>query len=147
MKQTTKSNETEAKNNNTPGKTGSKSKVIIAAVSLCLLLTAVLTAYFLLRPQPTEGMKTIYFEVVVDGDVVNAAETVTDALNLRQAMEEAGILSPDEGPMIYTVSGILADGSDGAWWIITKDGEWTDSVDDQLIKDGERYVITRTVFS
>ena len=119
----------------------------LAAALLCLIVFVLLTVYYFLRPQVTEGMKTVHFEVIVDGETVKTTHVRTDALYLRKALEEAGLVSPDEGMMILTVDGITADGSDGAWWIFTKNGEWLDyGADEQPIEDGEVYEITRTVF-
>ena len=127
-------------------KTNNK-KIIIAVIALCLVVALALTAYFLLIPRGVEGEKTITFEVIVDDELVTSVVINTDALYLRQALEEAGLVTPDEGSMIETVYGITADGTDGAWWIFTQNGQWLDfGADDQPIKDGEVYELTHTIF-
>ena len=125
----------------------SNKQIIIAAIALCLVIAVALTAYFLLIPRGVEGEKTITFEVIVDEELITTVTIDTHALYLRQALEEAGLVTPDEDSMIQTVYGITADGTDGAWWIFTQNGDWLDfGADDQPIKDGEVYEITRTVF-
>ena len=133
-------------NQNETGK-NRKLKAILPVALLLILVAALLLIFFVLRPQATEGAKEIRIEVIVNGEVVRDVRLNTDALYLRQALEEAGLISPDEPSMITTVNGIVADGSDGAWWIFTSNGEWLNfGADEQPIEDGDVYEITRSVF-
>jgi hypothetical protein len=44
------------------------------------------------------------------------------------------------------VNGVIADKAQNKYWMITKDGDWTDSVDKVQLADGDTYVITLTQY-
>ncbi|MDR1130989.1 MAG: DUF4430 domain-containing protein [Oscillospiraceae bacterium] len=128
-------------------KNGKKGVVAIAA--LLLAAAALLAAYLLLRQKPAEGAKAIQLEVVlVDGSSETHA-LKTDALYLREVLEENGLVSGDEsafGLFVTTVDGVTADDGNQEWWCFTKDGEQLmTGVDDTPVADGDHFEATLTV--
>ena len=73
----------------------------------------------------------------------------TEALNLREALEQENLVQGDEseyGLFVTTVDGETVDGSKMEWWCFTKGGEMMmTGVDDTLIADGDHYEIVFTV--
>lgn len=97
----------------------------------------------------TEEVKNITFTVVhKDGSKADFPISTT-ATNLRQALEEEGLISGEEssyGLFVTTVDGETADDSKEEWWCLTKGGEmWNYGVDDTEIQDGDAFEFTLTV--
>ena len=128
-----------------------KKKQTLALVGFFVLLLAALLLWLVLRPSPTDGMKTIMLEIVHGDGSRKTVSITTGAENLRGALEQVdGLIGGEEGPygiMVDTVDAETADWSrDQSWWCLTKDGEWMDTgVDDTVIADGEHYEFTYTV--
>jgi hypothetical protein len=129
---------TEAKNTKT-------TKIIIAIIILCALIATALAAYFILRPQPIVGDKTIHVEVFVDDVIVRTVTIHTDALYLRGALDEISLIDGDEsayGFMITTVNGRRANDDNMEWWSITVNGDFAMyGVDELPIEDGDMFEI------
>ncbi|MBR5342490.1 MAG: DUF4430 domain-containing protein [Oscillospiraceae bacterium] len=74
---------------------------------------------------------------------------VTDALNLRGALEQEDLIQGDEseyGLYVTAVDGEAADAGNQEWWCFNKGGEMLmTGVDDTLIADGDHYEIVFTV--
>ena len=117
------------------------SKAIIAIVALCVLVAAVLMAYHYLRPQTVEGSKTIQVRVIVDGETVTTLEIKTDALYLKQALDEKQLIDGNDsgfGFWVTSVNGITADDGNQEWWSLYKNGEFSGTgVDATPIEDGD----------
>ena len=73
----------------------------------------------------------------------------TEALNLREALEQENLVQGDEseyGLFVTTVDGEGTDSDKQEWWCFTKGGEMMmTGVDDTLIADGDHYEIVFTV--
>ncbi|MDR0292948.1 MAG: DUF4430 domain-containing protein [Oscillospiraceae bacterium] len=125
-------------------------KLIIAAVAVLLCLAVIFTAVWLLTKQkPVEGEKDLHIDVVVGSETVRTLDFHTDALYLRQALEEQNLIGGEEtslGLKVMTVNGRTADESKQEWWCITKGGEWLNAgVDETPVEDGDRFELTLTV--
>ena len=123
------------------------SRYIIASLLLILLVTALLLARSFLRPaEVSPGQKSINVTVVHSDGIKNVFSFSTDAANLRKPLENAGLISGEEGPFgiyITCVDGECADETKQQWWCITKDGQETAvGADSIMIADGDRYELT-----
>ena len=95
-----------------------------------------------------DGAKTVAVKVVADGQSITLT-IKTDRSTLREAMDEHGLLTGEDGPYglyIESVNGIVVKIEDGGyWWGITKAGAATPTgVDGITIADGEQYELTKT---
>ncbi len=103
-----------------------QTKIIIAVVvALALLAGAFATVWFLTRPEPETGAKALHIDIVADGETT-PLDFRTDALYLRQALEEQALIKGEEstyGLMVKTVNGRTADEAQQEWWCFTKGGE------------------------
>ena len=123
-------------------------KTVIAIVSIVVIVAALLTAYFVTRPAPVEGGKTVtveikYDEVDKEVKITTSAETLADALREKNLIEGS---ESEYGLFITGVDGRTADDSKQEWWSITKNGEMTPTgADTTMIADGEHYELTLMV--
>lgn len=93
--------------------------------------------------------KEITFQVV-HGDGSTKDFTIsTTASNLREALEQEGLIAGEEssyGLFVKTVDGETVDDANQEWWCLTKGGEmWNYGVDDTEISDGDAFEFTFTV--
>ena len=123
-------------------------KTITAIVAIVALVAVLLTVYFVTRPSPVAGGKTITVEIKYD-EVDKEVKITTDAETLADALREKNLIEGSEseyGLYITGVDGRTADDSKQEWWSITKDGEMTPTgADTTMIADGEHYEATLTV--
>lgn len=127
----------------------SKTKKILAAVGLLVLVAAMVTAYFCLRPEAQLGSKTVGL-TVTHGDGSVAEFTMrTDAETLGDALDEIDLIVGEEGPygiFVLAVDGESVDSAKEEWWCFTKGGEMLmTGLDDTMIADGEQYEAVFTV--
>lgn len=92
---------------------------------------------------------TITLEVIApDGTSKEHTVSTDSSKNLREALEDAGLISGEEGPYglyVKVVDGVTADYDvDGSWWSLTKDGELCSGVDSTTIADGDHFEFTYT---
>lgn len=127
-------------------------KIGIGIAVLVVLIAAALIIYFVAKPKPTQGAKTVTIEVVDDQGKSKAYEVHTDAEYLKQAMEEAEGLTfegteSEYGMMVATVNGVTADyNADGAYWAFFLGDNYCEyGIDSQPINDGEHYRIAYTI--
>ena len=116
------------------------------------------------QPEPTEApaegesaepAKAEADEVTITVSVTHADGSekefviTTEALNLREALEQENLVQGDEseyGLFVTTVDGEGTDSDKQEWWCFTKGGEMMmTGVDDTLIADGDHYEIVFTV--
>ena len=64
-------------------------KALVAVGILVVVLAAMAAVFFIFRPKPAEGSKSITIEVINSANESKMYELNTDAEYLRQAMEEA----------------------------------------------------------
>ena len=94
------------------------------------------------------GAKTVEVEIKAENQSITFT-LETDKETLSEALEEHDLISGTEsqwGLTLETVNGMYANADDGYWWIITKDGEWTDAIDAVTIADGDHYEFTYTKY-
>lgn len=94
------------------------------------------------------SVKNITLQVVHRDESVKDFEIATDKENLRQALEDEGLIAGEEsefGLFVKTVDGEMADDSKQEWWCLTKGGEtWNNGVDSTEIADGDAFEFTLT---
>ena len=126
-----------------------RAKVTVALlVSFCLLIAAAGILWHVTRPQGVEGEKSIVVSVVRGEDT--AVHTLrTDALFLRGALEENGLIEGDETPFglfVKTVGGYTVNEAAMEWWNFAVNGEdLMVGVDEAVIHDGDAVTITLMV--
>ena len=93
-------------------------------------------------------MKNIRLNVIVNDNGTETFDITTDAENLREALEQEGLIAGDEsdfGLFVTSVNGITADAEKKEWWCLTKDGEmWSYGVDTTELSDGDVFDFTLT---
>lgn len=128
-----------------------KTKKIIGIALVIVLAVAMIFAYVNFREQTAEGNKTVTIEVTAQNKAVTTYTVNTDALYLKEVMEEADGLtfSGTEGPygvMITEVNGEVADyNTNGAYWAFYVNGEYCNyGIDEQSVEDGDVFGIVYT---
>lgn len=126
----------------------SNKKIWLAAAALVVAVAVLLGVYFVTRPAPQQGGKTIAVQVVLlDGE--SSDYTIqTDEEYLRGALESIDLIEGSEseyGLFVTTVNGVTVDDSKQQWWCFTQDGEMLmTGVDTTPIADGDHFEITLT---
>ncbi len=88
------------------------------------------------------AVKRIRLEIIENGNET-VKEVETTKTTLLALLEELDLVEGSMGEYGYLVSainGVEADMDNNVWWMIYKDGAWTDSLNKQKIADGETYV-------
>ena len=132
-------------------------KKFISSISILLALTLMLLSAFSLAScsgndeNGEESGKpiTITLEVIgPDGSSKEHSISTDTSKNLRQALENAGLISGEEGAYglyVKVVDGITADYDvDGSYWSLTKNGVLCSGVDSTEIADGDHFEFTYT---
>lgn len=127
-------------------KTKQNKILLLAAAVLVIAMAAFFLVHGIFATAPTGGAKTIAIEVVDNEQLSTSYELHTDALYLRQALEETEGLtfSGTEGSyglMIETINDCTADwDKDHAWWSIYVNGELANyGIDQQPVNDGDTF--------
>ena len=126
----------------------SNKNIGLAAAALVAAVAVLLGVYFVTRPAPQQGGKTIAVQVVLlDGE--SSDYTIqTDEEYLRGALESIDLIEGSEseyGLFVTTVNGVTVDDSKQQWWCFTQDGEMLmTGVDTTPIADGDHFEITLT---
>ena len=128
-----------------------KTKGLLAAMILVVLIAAAAVCYAVFAPKPVEGAKSVTIEVVDDAGESTVYDVQTDAEFLRQVMEEAEGLTfsgaeSEYGLMVDTVNGVTASYEEnGAYWSFYVDGEYCNyGIDTQPVEDGQAFEIVYT---
>lgn len=128
-----------------------KVKITIAVICVVLLVAALATVYVMFGEKTVQGEKDITITVIDSKKNSTLYELSTDALYLRQAMEEAKGLefSGDEseyGMMVTTVNGEFAEyNANGAYWGFNVNGSYCNNgIDTQPVNDGDAFEIVYT---
>ncbi len=126
-------------------------KKTLGVIALFAVIAALLTVYFIFKPQPTEGLKTVSVEVIMSDGQGEIYETCTSALYLRQVLDEIDGITYGEtvngfGPMVTEVCGERAVYElDGAYWAFYVNGEYCNyGISDQPVNDGDEFKIEYT---
>ena len=128
---------------------GSK-KTAAAVAALAAAAILMLGLWYVNRPQPQTGAKTVAVEVV-HADASSKEFTYrTCAQYLGELLLDEKLAEGDQGPyglFITTVDGETAQNSLRQWWCITKGGEKVDTgVDATPIADGDHFELTMSTY-
>lgn len=142
---------THRKPRNIMGKTKQNKTLLLAVAVLVIAMAAFFMVHAVFAPTAAEGAKAVTIEVIDNEEASTSYELHTDALYLRQALEEAEGLtfSGTEGSyglMIETVNDCTADwDKDHAWWSVYVNGELANyGVDQQPVNDGDVFRLQYT---
>lgn len=139
-------------NSQTAPKKG-KGKLIAAICALVVLVGLFITMWAVFGPKTTEGAKEVSLSVVDDAGKTTTYETNTDALVLKEVMDELaddgltyGGSESEYGLMIDTVNGLRADYTlDGAYWSFYVNDEYCNyGISEQPVNDGDTFSIIYT---
>ena len=123
-------------------------KIWLAVAALVVAVAVVLGIYFVTRPAPQQGGKTITVQVVLLEGEPSDFTIQTDEEYLRGALESIDLIEGSEseyGLFVTTVNGVTVDDSKQQWWCFTQDGEMLmTGVDTTPIADGDHFEITLT---
>ena len=126
----------------------SNKKIWLAAAALVAAVAVLLGVYFVTRPAPQQGGKTITVQVVLLEGEPSDFTIQTDEEYLRGALESIDLIEGSEseyGLFVTTVNGVTVDDSKQQWWCFTQDGEMLmTGVDTTPIADGDHFEITLT---
>lgn len=126
----------------------SNKKIWLAAAALVVAVAVVMGIYFVTRPAPQQGGKTITVQVVLLEGEPSDFTIQTDEEYLRGALESIDLIEGSEseyGLFVTTVNGVTVDDSKQQWWCFTQDGEMLmTGVDTTPIADGDHFEITLT---
>ena len=126
----------------------SNNKIWLAVAALVVAVAVVLGIYFVTRPAPQQGGKTITVQVVLLEGEPSDFTIQTDEEYLRGALESIDLIEGSEseyGLFVTTVNGVTVDDSKQQWWCFTQDGEMLmTGVDTTPIADGDHFEITLT---
>ena len=116
--------------------------LILAAIAV-LLVIALVVCMNVLKVNTTEGSKAITVQVTHTDGTEKELRLRTDAEYLWGALEPTGLFSGEEGSyglMLDTIDGELADGAEGAYWMFTVNGEYSNyGVSEAPVADGDVY--------
>lgn len=126
----------------------SNKKIWLAVAALVVAVAVLLGVYFVTRPAPQQGGKTIAVQVVLLEGEPSDYTIQTDEEYLRGALESIDLIEGSEseyGLFVTTVNGVTVDDSKQQWWCFTQDGEMLmTGVDTTPIADGDHFEITLT---
>ena len=126
----------------------SNKKIWLAVAALVVAVAVVLGIYFVTRPAPQQGGKTITVQVVLLEGEPSDFTIQTDEEYLLGALESIDLIEGSEseyGLFVTTVNGVTVDDSKQQWWCFTQDGEMLmTGVDTTPIADGDHFEITLT---
>ena len=109
--------------------------------------------FFIFRPKPAEGSKSITIEVINSAGESKMYELKTDAEYLRQAMEEAKGLEfsgteSEFGLTLEIVNGEDTDFNNGSYWgLYVNDDYCNYGIDSQPVYDGDDFRIVYTIYT
>ena len=126
-------------------------KKIVGIIAIIVVIAALAGIYLAFREQPTEGLKVVSVEVIDSKGQSEIYETSTDALYLREVLDEIEGITYGEtvngfGPMVTEVCGERAVYEEnGAYWAFYVNGEYCSyGISDQPVNDGDLFRIEYT---
>ena len=126
-----------------------KKKIILGLSVLLALVVAMALLWNNFREKPVEGSKSVIIEVVNSDKQSVKYEIKTDALYLKEAMEDAkkdGLTYEVEDGMVIIVNGERAEYTeDNAYWAFYVNGGYCNyGIDEQPVKNGDVFKIEYT---
>lgn len=131
----------------------SNKKVILSVAILAVVIVAMAAVFFIFRPKPAEGSKSITIEVINSAKESKMYELKTDAEYLRQAMEEAKGLEfsgteSEFGLTVETINGEDTDFNNGSYWAFYVNDDYCNyGIDSQPVYDGDDFRIVYTIYT
>ena len=124
-------------------------KTIIAILAAVLAVALLATAYFLLRPQTQEGMKSFTLTIVHKDGTSKDMNMKTDAEFLGAYLEEEGIIKGEEGQYGLYIKEVDGEKAvyeeDNAYWAFYEGEEYASKgIDLTPITDGAVYRLVYT---
>ena len=124
----------------------SKKGVIIGVIALVVVVAVLAIVYSQMKPQTTEGSKSIQVQVVYEDETSKTFDYQTNEEYLGAVLLSENLIAGSEseyGFFMTTVDGVTADDATQQWWSLTKGGEMSvTSVDATPIEDGDVYELT-----
>lgn len=121
-------------------------KVFLTTLGLFGVSVLLLFLFFNRTNPATKGDKEITILVVIPDQEDKEFKFSTDAITLRQALDEQKLINGNEsqyGYFITEVDGIKVDDKKSEWWSITKNGEYIEyGVNMINIQDKDQYELT-----
>lgn len=121
-------------------------KIFLGTLGLFLVTVLLLYVFFNRDNKSSVGSKEIVIKVIVPDEEVQVFTLSTDAITLRQALDEENLIrgTGDTGSFFITeVNKRRAEDSKQEWWSITKGGEYIEfGVDMINIQDKDQYELT-----
>ncbi|NLK03061.1 MAG: DUF4430 domain-containing protein [Clostridiales bacterium] len=121
-------------------------KVFLTTLGLFGVSVLLLFLFFNRTNPATKGDKEITILVVIPDEEDKEFKFSTDAITLRQALDEQKLINGKEsqyGYFITEVDGIKVDDKKSEWWSITKNGEYIEyGVSMINIQDKDQYELT-----
>ncbi len=120
---------------------------ITSVIAVLALVVALLLVWRNFGQTAEEGLKTVTIEIVNKSGVSQSVTLETEALYLRQAMEEAGVEFRAVDGMIMVLNGQQADYTvDQSYWAIYVNGEYANyGIDTQPVSGGDAYRFVYTI--
>ena len=126
-------------------------KKVVGIITIIVVIAVLAGIYLAFREQPTEGLKVVSVEVIDSKGQSEIYETSTDALYLREVLDEIEGITYGEtvngfGPMVTEVCGERAVYEEnGAYWAFYVNGEYCNyGISDQPVNDGDLFRIEYT---
>ncbi len=124
-------------------------KVQLFSLVLVLVFVVSLSACGQEEKNSLPAEKNITLEIVESDTVKTTKKVSTEKNTLLALLQEQNLVEGEMGEygfFVTAVNGVIADKAQNKYWMITKDGDWTDSVDKVQLADGDTYVITLTQY-
>ena len=126
-------------------------KHLFSILAVIAAIAVLCTVYFCFRETSTQGTKNVVLEVINSKGEISLYNVSTDALYLRQVMDEAEGFEYAEtqngfGPMVTSVNGEKAVyEEDGAYWGFYINGNYCNyGISDQPVNDKDKFTIAYT---
>lgn len=125
-------------------------KVLLAAIALGLVVGIMAGVWFVTRPKPVEGEKTITVTVIHKDGSEKVFTYQTDEEYLGKLLYDEGLVIADENNagMFHTVDGEKADFSaDQSYWALYVGQEYAQTgIEQTPIQDGDSFRLVYTVY-
>ena len=124
-------------------------KTLLLIAALVVVIAAMLTVYFVTRPETAEGQKTCTVTVIHADESVKTFTVTTQEEYLGAALEKEGLISSQgaDAGMFHTVDGEKADWNvNQSYWAFYVGEEYASTgIYDTPVTDGGSYKLVYTV--
>ena len=124
-------------------------KLLILVIALAVLVGALAAAYFLTRPDTTEGMKSFTLEIVHKDGSAKTLSMKSDGEYLGEYLEKEGIITGEIGQYGMFIKAVEGEKAvyeeDNAYWGFYVNGEYAQlGIDQTPIEEGAVYKLAYT---